>query len=79
MKRHKEVSNGRIDFTICPDNLFRLLDEETGQVRDLVISRQDAEDPDRNNWRVTENATYYFKVFFLSTGYIYIRVVIYKN
>ena len=66
-------------FVPAGDNLFRLLDEETGQVRDVVISRQDAEDLDRNNWRVTENATYYLKVFFLSTGYIYIWVVIYKN
>ena len=66
-------------FVFIRDNLFRLMDEKLEPAERLVISRQDAEDPDRNNWRVTENATYYFKVFFLSTGYIYIRVVIYKN
>lgn len=64
-------------FIPAGDNLFRLLDE-TGQVRDLVISKQIAEELDRNNWRVKENAIYSFDVFFLSTGYLYIRVVKYE-
>ena len=65
-------------FVFIRDNLFRLMDEKLEPAERLVISRQDAEDLDRNNSQVTENATYSFEVFFLSTGYIYIRMVIYK-